>query len=178
MVRAIEARDPYTAGHSRRVTGLALQLADTLGLSVHEQHRLRIAAELHDIGKIGVDDAILRKSGPLTDVERIHMQLHAPIGARIVAAVLPEVEEDILYHHEWYNGMGYFQRMGPEIPLHARIIAVCDAWDAMTSDRPYRPGMAPVEARAILCLDEGTQWDEHLVALLLAVLTRQTDVLA
>lgn len=169
LLTAIEARDPETAGHSRRVTRLALKVADVLDLDVQAQHRLRIAAELHDIGKIGVDDAILRKTGLLTDAERVAMQQHAAIGARIVGAVFPEIEADILFHHEWMNGRGYFGLIGAVIPLASRIIAVCDSWDAMTSDRVYRRGMRTTEAWAVMVLDEGNQWDAELVQALLEV---------
>ena len=173
LITTLEVRDPYTAGHSRRVMGLSLQLGTALGLSVGELERLRIAAQLHDVGKIGVRDAVLHKAGVLTSSEYAEMREHAAIGARIVGAVFPELEEIVLYHHEHVNGRGYFARIGMDIPLLAQIIALCDSYDAMISDRPYRAGMSSAEVTAILTLDEGNQWDTQLVACLLGVLQQQ-----
>ncbi len=181
LIRVIEARCPFIAGHSERVAILACRIGEALGLSQSDLTRLHVAARLHDIGKITVDPAILDKgpNQPLTDDEWQRIKLHPQWGEYIIGRRFPLIAAAIRHHHEAYNGMGYpDQLIGNEIPLFARIIAVCDSYDAMISDRPYRVGMEPHEARAILVLDNGCQWDEDLVAILLGVLTSRTGVLA
>jgi len=165
LAAALDARDPYTAGHSVRVAQYSVGIAERIGWSVEEINVIRQSALLHDIGKIGVRDSILLKDGKLSDEEMDQMKLHPVLGesilrevqpAEAMAALLPGVRS----HHERYDGHGYPDGLsGEDIPLLGRIMAVADAFDAMTSDRPYRRGM-PAE-RALTILEEGrwTQWD-------------------
>ena len=170
LARAVEQKDPLTAGHCQRVAVLSLQLADRLGLTDLARHEIRLAAELHDIGKLGLRDAILLKAGPLTSIERMIMEQHVLSGVEIVRPVFPEIVPAIQHHHEQPNGLGYPHGLrGDAIPLAARIIAVADSWDAMTSDRVYRPGMEPAQAAVIMRTDNHQQWDATLVAVLLAL---------
>ncbi len=172
-------RDYATFTHTARVLHYATLLGTTLDLPAAELALLKRGAFVHDIGKIGVPDRVLLKRGRLKPHEYRQMQQHTIKGARIIGVVAPELAPHVRSHHEWYNGRGYpDQLVGEAIPLHARIIAVADAYDAMTSDRPYRPGMPAAEARAVMCLDENSQWDESIVAVFLAVLTPRSDVLA
>lgn len=164
LATAIDARDPYTRGHSEQVMRYAVRLAQRIGMSEAAIERLRYAALLHDVGKIGVPDAILRKPSRLTDAEFEIMKQHPIIGARIVGSVLGEVCDAILHHHEHWDGSGYPDRLvGEAIPLEARVIAVADAFDAMTSDRAYRRAMSPDEAIAILVSGRHQQWQAELV---------------
>lgn len=161
LIVALEARDKYTKGHTARVSAMALRLGRFLGLSETQLWDLEIAANLHDIGKIGVRDAVLLKAGKLTDEEYAMIQEHAIIGAEILRPItsLRNIIPLILLHHERWDGSGYPTMVkGEDIPLGARIIAVVDAYDAMTSDRPYRPGMAPEKAMSIIELELGRQF--------------------
>ena len=145
LVKAIEAKDAYTEQHSSRVTELAVKVARRIGLSEDELVSLRFSCFLHDIGKIGIADHILTKPGRLTDEEFAIMRSHPVIGERIVRnlGLLPREKEIIRSHHESYDGSGYPDGLkGAEIPLMARIITVADAFDAMTSDRPYRKALS------------------------------------
>lgn len=162
---ALDARDPYTAGHSLRVAEYSELIGRLCGLSPEDLTVIRKSALLHDIGKIGVRDTVLLKEGRLTDEEFDQIKLHPGLGENILlqiepkdamAALLPGVRS----HHERYDGKGYPDGLaGEEIPLLGRIIAVADAYDAMTSDRPYRKGMASSVALLILDEGRGTQWD-------------------
>lgn len=141
IVSALDAKDPYTAGHSQRVSDMALTLSALLELPQAEVERIHIAAHLHDIGKIGVPDAVLNKPDRLSGEEWEAMKKHPGIGAEILSKSrhLNELKEIVLYHHERYDGKGYPDGLkGKEIPVGARIIAICDSIDAMTSDRGYR----------------------------------------
>ena len=138
---ALDARDPYTAGHSQRVSDIALKVAQLMGLKKHDVEKIHIAAHLHDIGKIGVPDAVLNKDGKLTDEEWEMMKKHPRIGAEILSKShrLSELSDIVLMHHERYDGTGYpTGAAGVDIPVGARIIAICDSIDAMTSNRCYR----------------------------------------
>jgi putative nucleotidyltransferase with HDIG domain len=166
LASALDARDRYTAGHSHRVSELSRALAREMGLSREVVERVRIGALLHDIGKIGVADSVLQKPGALTPAEFACIRMHPEIGRRILEGVdgfgpyLPAVE----LHHENWDGTGYPHGQAGEItPIDARIIHVTDAYDAMTSDRPYRPGMRQEEAIAILRERGGTQFDPAIV---------------
>jgi putative nucleotidyltransferase with HDIG domain len=167
----LDARDPYTAGHSIRVAEYTVRIAKLHGLSPVEIELIRKSALLHDIGKIGVRDAVLLKEGNLTDKEFEQIKQHTVIGAKILEQVhLPVELEPILsgvkYHHERYDGKGYPVGLSEvNIPLFGRIMAVADAYDAMTSDRPYRKGMPKEKALAILVEGKGTQWDPIFVDL-------------
>lgn len=138
---ALDARDTYTAGHSQRVSDMALKICQLIGLKEQDIEKIHMAAHLHDIGKIGVPDAVLKKEGRLTEEEFACMKKHTIIGAEILgkSSVLRELSEIVLLHHERYDGKGYpTGRAGNEIPVGARIIAICDSIDAMTSNRCYR----------------------------------------
>jgi HD-GYP domain-containing protein (c-di-GMP phosphodiesterase class II) len=167
LASAMDARDPYTAGHSRRVSTLSCLTAQALGLREEELNEIRIGALLHDIGKIGISDSVLRKAGKLTGEEVTLIRQHPEIGRRILEGVhgfavyLPAVE----LHHENWDGSGYPRgQKGEETPIAARIIHVVDAYDAMTTDRPYRPGMDHDEAIAILNEFAARQFDPKVVA--------------
>jgi putative two-component system response regulator len=166
LALAIEANDPYTRGHSERVAEYGLILARRLGLDEDKQEMIRNAGILHDIGKIGITETILQKPGPLTDQELIVVQDHPAIGEKICrplrsANTLLTV---IRHHQERYDGLGYPDGMsGEEIPVEARIVSVCDAYDAMTSPRPYRPPMPREEAMETLKSEAGKQWDPVVV---------------
>lgn len=138
---ALDARDTYTAGHSQRVSDMALKICQLIGLKEKDTEKIHMAAHLHDIGKIGVPDSVLKKEGRLTDEEFECMKKHTTIGAEILgkSTLLSELSEIVLMHHERYDGKGYpTGRAGNEIPVGARIIAICDSIDAMTSNRCYR----------------------------------------
>ncbi len=161
LVKALEARDNYTKGHTERVSALSLALARHMGLSGQELNDIEIAANLHDIGKIGVSDGILLKSGKLTEEEYAIIQAHAVIGAEILKPIrtLSNVLPLILLHHERWDGQGYpFKKRGMDIPLGARIIAIADTYDAITSDRPYRKALTPEEAVSIIYENLGKQF--------------------
>lgn len=171
LVNAVDVKDRYTCRHSEDVMIYSLQVAQSLGLSTAAQQTIAVAALLHDVGKIGVPDDILRKPGHLTAAEFGAIRQHPDMGANIVGAV-PGFEEAlgaIRHHHERWDGNGYpFGLVGAEIPLPARILAVADAYSAMTADRPYRKGMPPQKARQILNEGAGTQWDPRCVRAFLA----------
>jgi len=175
LANALDARDPYTAGHSRRVSALSCATAAEMGLPEEDIEQLRVGALLHDIGKIGVADTILSKVGRLTPEEMASIKLHPEIGRRILEGVngfspyLPAVE----LHHENWDGSGYPRgQQGEEIPIVARIIHVVDAYDAMTTDRPYRSGMSHHRALSILQECAGTQFDPEVVAAFIKVAPR------
>ncbi|HLB94552.1 MAG TPA: HD domain-containing phosphohydrolase, partial [Nitrospiria bacterium] len=162
----IEAKDAYTGGHTRRVMEYSLAIGRHLGLPADEMEDLKLAAVLHDIGKIGVDDQVLRKYGRLTEEENRKMRQHTIIGPRIVEKIqqLRSIIPGIRHHHEMYDGNGYPDAIkGDQIPLMARIITVADAFDAMTSDRPYRKGLAIETTLAELRRHSGKQFDPKVV---------------
>jgi putative nucleotidyltransferase with HDIG domain len=166
LASALDARDPYTAGHSRRVSEMSSAAAREMGLPAAIVEQVRVGALLHDIGKIGVPDEVLRKPGRLTAEEFALVQEHPAIGRRILEGVngfssyLAAVE----LHHENWDGTGYpHGQAGLATPVDARIIHVADAYDAMTTDRPYRRGMSHEEALARLREGAGTQFDPAVV---------------
>nr|WP_148660365.1 HD-GYP domain-containing protein [Anoxybacillus amylolyticus] len=169
MVTALDARDTYTAGHSLRVATYALEIGKRLRLPEEQLQKLYKSAILHDIGKIGIPDAVLLKDGRLTDEEFAWIKKHPVLGENILQQVQPiEEVKDLLpgirSHHERIDGKGYPDGLkGEQIPLFGRIIAVADAFDAMTSDRPYRKGMSVETAVSILLSGKGTQWDAEMV---------------
>ena len=171
LVSALEAKDRYTAGHSRRVADIAVAIGQELGLMSHEMDDLHWGALLHDVGKIAVDPAIQNKPGKLTPEQYQHIMIHAHVGPGIVKPVANDAVADIIrYHHHHYDGSSPDQeRRGDKIPLGARIVAVADALDAMTSDRPYRSAMPLKEALDEIKRCAGTQLDPKVVAAFLKI---------
>ena len=165
LVGALEAKDKYTAGHSRRVTKVAVDTGMALGLSGEELENLRWAALLHDIGKIGIDPSVQNKPGSLTPTEYNYILTHCTIGPGIVEPLVNEtIVEAIRHHHDSYDGTGIGQTVyGKDIPLGARILAVADSFDAMTSDRPYRSAMPAIKAIAEIKRCSGIQFDPAVV---------------
>ena len=166
LVFALEAKDKYTAGHSRRVTEIAAAIGSQLGLSENDMEDLRWGSLLHDVGKIAVDQLIQNKPDRLTHEEYEHIMIHAHVGAGIVKPVVNEkVVGMIEHHHDHYDGSGLHQVVaGGDIPLAARILAVADSFDAMTSDRPYRSAMPREEALGEIKRCTGTQFDPVVVS--------------
>jgi hypothetical protein len=166
MADTVDLRDPYTGGHSRRVAQLAARTLRQLDKHGPEVQLIVSAARVHDIGKIGIPDGILMKTGPLTDEEWAIMQEHPERGAELLARY-PDFArgvEIIRHHHEAWDGSGYPHRIKDrDIPFGSRVIAVCDSYDAITSDRPYRKGKSPERAAAILREGRGRQWDPQVV---------------
>lgn len=172
LAAAVDARDRVTQDHSRNVAVLARRIAEHIGLSSEQAWRAETAGLVHDVGKIGIADAILNKPGPLDDVEREQVREHAAMGQRILAAAgLGEILPAVRSHHEWWNGQGYPDGLAAtEIPMEARILAVCDAYDAMISDRPHRSAYTRESALAEIERAAGTHYDPELVAALRAIL--------
>jgi putative nucleotidyltransferase with HDIG domain len=172
LTRAIEARDPYTRGHSSRVTDLAEAVARRLGWSEERIASLRVGGPLHDIGKLAVSDEVLCKEGRLDDDELAQIREHPKIGAKLLLRVtaLREAIPYVLYHHERWDGTGYPSgKRGEEIPVEARVLAIADAFDAMTSDRPYRSALSREEALAEVERCAGTQFDPKIARVFLEV---------
>jgi putative nucleotidyltransferase with HDIG domain len=166
MAEAVEKKSPWTAGHSKRVTQYALMIAKAMGSDAKSMEELRITGLLHDIGKIGLPGLILNKAGKLTEEEYALVKRHPEDGAQILSRMhmFHKLIPAIRHHHEWYNGQGYPDGVrGLEIPANARILAVADAFDAMTADRPYRKGLASEEAMRRLQEGAGEQFDPELV---------------
>jgi HD-GYP domain-containing protein (c-di-GMP phosphodiesterase class II) len=175
MAQALDARDPYTAGHSTRVAEYSRVIARSMGLSRRATRAIGEAAELHDIGKIGLPDAVLQKTGPLTAGEMGLIRLHPQIGCKILEKtgqfqrLLPVVE----LHHENWDGTGYpYGFRGENVPIDARIVHVADAFDAMTSARCYRAAPTRAWALAELRRCAGTQFDPRVTVAFLALLDR------
>lgn len=166
LASALDARDCYTAGHSRRVSEYSCAIARQLGFDAEQVDELRIGALLHDIGKIGIPDSVLRNPGRLTSDEVHLIQQHPAIGRRILEGVhgFAPYLSTVELHHENWDGTGYpYGLTGEEAPLAARIVHVADAYDAMTSDRPYRSGVSSKDAVRILEENAGTQFDPAVV---------------
>jgi putative two-component system response regulator len=180
LVSALEAKDEYTGGHSRRVTEMALAVGKELGLSGQEMEDLRWGSLLHDVGKIAVDQLVQNKPGKLTPEEYEHIMIHAHVGAGIVRPVVNDaVVEMIEHHHDHYDGTGLHQIVaGTDIPLGARILAVADAFDAMTSDRPYRPAMSRNEALDEIKRCMSTQFDPVVANPFLRIMSQQSEACA
>ncbi len=166
LVRTLEARDPWTSGHSFRVRGYAVGLGERLGLDSKNLKRLSLAAKLHDIGKIGLAEGILNKADSLTAEEYAHVREHPVIGERILAPIIRSraVLAGIRHHHERFDGGGYPDRLaGESIPLLARIITVADCFDALTSSRAYRAPLSPPAALEIMRSEGGKHFDPRMV---------------
>lgn len=165
LTLAMESRDPYTYGHSTKVSEIATRLAKELRLPRKMQEDIKIAGLLHDIGKFGIREDILRKTVPLTPEEYDHIRQHPFIGVSILSPIkmLKDVIPIIYYHHEHADGKGYLRKKGDEIPVSARILAVADAYDAMTRDRSYRKALPKEEVYKIFMEERGKQFDERIV---------------
>jgi len=173
LVNAVEARDPYTCGHSERVALYSRRLGTEVGLDQDMCELLYLSGLLHDVGKIAVPDAVLRKPDKLSDDEFMELTRHPDLGWAILNDLkhLRDVLPGVLYHHERYDGRGYPDQLaGDAIPVEGRLLAICDAYDAMTSDRPYRKGMPNERAESIIRKGAGTQWDPKFVEAFFAAL--------
>jgi len=166
LTSAIDAKDQYTCGHSDRVARLSVRLAREMGCTTEQLNTIYLSGLLHDIGKIGIDDNVLRKPGPLTPAELEHIKTHPDLGCRILDGVkqLDQVLPVVRHHHEAWNGAGYPDNLkGEESPYLARIVAVADSIDAMSSDRPYRKGIPDEKLDQILREGAGRQWDPSII---------------
>jgi response regulator RpfG family c-di-GMP phosphodiesterase len=173
LAETIESRDPFLRGHARRVAYYASLLAHRLELSQEETEHVRISAFFHDLGKIGVPGELLQRPGALSPAERGQVERHTEIGARLIAPldVPAQVRAGVRHHHEWWDGTGYPDGLaGQQIPLAARIVAVADAFDAMSSDRPYRRALERPLVEAELRQFSGSQFDPALVKEFAAIL--------
>src|SRR4051812_1386220 len=178
LVATLDARDRYTAGHSAAVAVYARDIAARMGLSDEEQRLVHLCGLVHDIGKVGLPSGLLEKEGALTLEERRQMEFHSEIGERILAKVddYAAIARIVRHHHERVDGLGYPDRLGDdEIPLLSRIIAVADAYDAMTSDRPYRDAMPSRVARLRLAQAVESQFDTSVVAAFEAILAGASE---
>jgi response regulator RpfG family c-di-GMP phosphodiesterase len=168
LADALEVKDPYTHGHSLRVSRYSVAIAKTIGVSADALQQIEIGGRVHDIGKIGVREAVLNKPGPLTTDEYEHIMTHPVVGWRILSPLLedmPMALNIVRWHHEKFDGTGIPDRLsGEAIPLEARIAAVADTFDAMTSVRPYRPGVPLAETLAEIRRCSGAQFDPVCVA--------------
>lgn len=176
LAKAIEAKDPYTLGHTERVTNYAVQIAGLMGLSRTEIEIIHKAAMIHDIGKIGIKLELLNKKETLTDEEREVIKSHPILGINILSPMkmLGDILPIIRYHHERFDGTGYPEKLvGAAIPLGARILTVADSFDAMTSDRPYHLRLSLDEAISELKNKAGTQFDPKVVETLLHILNKR-----
>jgi HD-GYP domain-containing protein (c-di-GMP phosphodiesterase class II) len=171
LTAAIDAKDQYTSGHSERVARIAVRLGEEMKLTPNQRGDLYLMGLLHDVGKIGIDDTILKKDGPLTADEYRLIQSHVAIGVHILTDLkkLHHLLPGVAHHHEQYNGSGYPDGLaGESIPLPARILAVADGFDAMSSTRPYRRPLTPKTIDEILRKGAGVQWDPKVIAALFA----------
>ena len=172
MAEAVDLKDPYTSNHSQRVSRYAVRIARAMGLPEEEVERVRIGGLMHDIGKIGISGSIIRKPGKLTQEERLLMMRHSSVSADIIQylEILGESAEMVRHHHEHCDGSGYPDGLTREkIPVGSRIILVSDAFDALTTDRPYRKGASKADAIAVIQSNTGTQFDPGAVEALVRV---------
>ncbi|MDX6503988.1 MAG: hypothetical protein QOE29_1113 [Gaiellaceae bacterium] len=165
LAEAVDARDAHAGAHSQRVGDLAARIGARLGCAADEIELLRLAGHLHDVGKLAIPEEILRKTGPISESERIILERHPQIGFRMLESLgIGPVAEWVLHHHERWDGAGYPAGLaGEAIPLGARIIFACDAWDSMTSERTYREALEPKAALVEFEARAGTQFDSHVV---------------
>jgi diguanylate cyclase (GGDEF)-like protein len=181
LANALEANDEYTSSHARGITDLSIKVGKELGLASADLKRLELGALFHDIGKIGIPSDILSKPGKLTPEERVVMETHPELGEKIIAPIsrLEDVRPIVRHCHERWDGHGYPDRIGGElIPLESRIVFVCDAFHAMTTDRPYRRRLPNEEARRRLLEGAGTQFDRAVVEVFVRLLDAHGDELA
>ena len=178
LAEAVDAKDPYTRGHSSRVAQYSHMLAKRMGLGDDEVERIVRMAILHDVGKIGVPDAVLNKPGKLTDEEFDLIKSHARRGGEILDKVksMPELSAGARWHHERYDGKGYPDGLaGEAIPLEARIIGVADSYDAMTSDRVYREHLPQDVVREEIVNGMGTQFDPAVAKAMLDIIDEDAE---
>jgi len=171
LAAVIDGKDPYTRGHSERVSRFSVATAQALGLTEVEIERIRVSALLHDIGKIGIDDRILKKPSALTDEEFEIMKTHPQKGFKIMSQIpaMRDFLPGMYMHHEMINGQGYPQGLkGDELPMQARIVSVADTFDAMTTERPYQRAMDLEAALTRLKSFTGTRYDPQVVAAFIA----------
>jgi putative two-component system response regulator len=172
LAEALEVKDPYTRGHSVRVSHYSVVIAQEMGIGGEMLRRIELGGHVHDIGKIGVREDVLNKPGKLTNEEYQHIMTHSMVGWKILAPLLgdmPEALNIVRSHHERFDGRGIpYGLAGTNIPIEARIAAAADSFDAMTSDRPYRPGLSMEEAIAELVRCSGTQFDPSVVTAVVA----------
>ncbi len=181
LTRAAEFRDEETANHTKRVSRYSALLARQCGLDARRSELIAAASTMHDIGKLGIPDSILRKAGPLSATERIHMQRHAEYGHRILVGesdpLLDLAATIALTHHERWDGAGYpYGVGGADIPLEGRIVAIVDVFDALTSDRVYRPAMSIDQALAHMGSGRGSQFDPDLLDMFVAALPQVLEI--
>lgn len=175
LMRALDAKDPYTYGHSQRVVKLAMLMADKLNLENGQRYTLQLAASLHDIGKIGMPDSILKKADSLEDMEMNKAKDHPVIGSEILGEIeeLSEVASVVRHHHERFDGKGYPDGLrGDAIPLFSRILFILDAYEALASDRVYRKGMGRQQALEEIKKNAGTQFDPAMVNTFIEVMSQ------
>ena len=173
FANALDAKSPWTMGHSERVASFALAIAKEMQFNAHDMEMLKIGSLLHDIGKIGTYDVILDKTEPLTEKEWELIKMHPSKGAAILNPVgqLQKVIPIVKYHHERFDGKGYPEGLkGHDIPLLARILCVADSFDALSADRPYKPAMGKEEALGYMKQHAGTQFDPDIVKIFLKIL--------
>lgn len=177
LADTVDRRDAYTFAHSQRVAALARRIAERLGLPTDEQHVIAETARVHDLGKVGISDGLLLKPDRLSPAELESVRKHTVIGAEIIGKLTEyqRGKEFVLFHHERYDGTGIFRLYGQHIPLGARIITAADAYDAMTSDRPYRKAMAVDEALAEIDRQKGRQFDPVVAEALIDIIRQEAD---
>jgi putative nucleotidyltransferase with HDIG domain len=166
LAYAIDAKDQYTQGHSQKVSAYAALLAEAVGLSEAEVEEIRLGAVLHDVGKVGIPEQILNKSGPLNPEEWESMKTHVTYGGRLLEPLRPlaRIRQMVFHHHEFFDGSGYPDALsGKDIPLGARIVTIADSYDTITSDRSYKKGRTAEQALSELERCAGTQFDPELV---------------
>jgi len=178
LMRALEAKDTYSSGHSQRVANLAMLVADELNLKAEDRYTLQLAAFMHDIGKIGMPDSILKKADSLEDYELRKAKAHPIIGSKIIGEIeeLSEVASIIRHHHERYDGEGYPDGLkGEAIPLFSRILAILDAYEALVSDRVYRKAVDDQKAIKVIKKNAGSQFDPFLVEIFYQVINKSKN---
>lgn len=178
LMRALEAKDTYSSGHSQRVANLAMLVADELNLKDEDRYTLQLAAFMHDIGKIGMPDSILKKADSLEDYELRKAKAHPIIGSKIIGEIeeLSEVASIIRHHHERYDGEGYPDGLkGEAIPLFSRILAILDAYEALVSDRIYRKAVDDQKAIKVIKKNAGSQFDPFLVEIFYQVINKSKN---
>jgi response regulator RpfG family c-di-GMP phosphodiesterase len=177
LAEAIDAKDPYTSGHSKRVAEYSAEIAAECGMSEEECSKIYMIGLLHDVGKIGIPGTIINKPGKLTDEEYQTIKTHPTIGREILSEIssLPDLADGASYHHERYDGKGYPNGLkGEDIPESARIVAVADSFDAMTSERSYRKGLPKEVVREELIKGMGTQFDEKYASAMIKIMDKES----